>query len=1752
MSESTYYEKYNQKQQEGSDEEVSHLPCPHDDEQDVTLGHRIKEEYLHGVRIAPTTEGVKRIVEKHQKLVKDMEEFVGEGFCDGDEFELNGELNIDQKDLSRQRQQRHKASERHNYRESRKRLISKAKRKHCAKPNAFPSSREEPDEEPSMEDDIANLWDRISNILLEQRDQFEMSDFDSHLSILEGICILAYQVSRSQNGTDIVVALLAYIKSFTSGSICKKLMGLIESSLTSDVKVNAFPSAGTVTNWKDSFDMFRTNAVWKKISMLLTAAMIATACGASAIQWDFSDLPILSKEVETKQFNAVSFVDAAVSTIVWVYTTGLACIEEKSLKPILYGNQRIREFNEKVDWVLAEHPGIISGNQGEEKDFEKLKNTIYECLDQLKSMQMVKPGSLEAQWLQKKREKLNSILALALARDKQSKLKPAAKGFNLHGHSGVGKTSICNHVMRTALIAMGYEYDEKNIISKNLDSQYDEGEKGNNNGVIYNEVGIQDPKTVKVLPPTRLLGSCDNVPFLCVMPDVDSKGTLVYTHKVACCMSNFKDMNMHLYTRAPEAVLRRYTAIHVVVKPEFRKPGSPSLDPAKVPPGELPDCWELDFEEVVIFVGNTGEAKYRFEHVYAEIPDANDKDCRLRKCEKLTLKQALMVVAIMSKIHRANQDAFLAATEKLSEQKCCSECFLPEVTCVCREGKCNYGSTIKSEQSMPKRFEYKTGGNNPFAPTASQTHGLTENDLAAIEYENELAADITKRTLEERARVNAFPTAIKDAVVDTSKRAVVDYVTGWTTAFFTVYYWTSWKRWLMGESPISDMPTDILYSSVSEGMSYISMCLWAAVPDYFVQSEFAQKLLQKHIASQCAYEYTRLQKFVCLLSIILGWYSDSYDFRCIIFFLNILLLLWLEIKAWARRAKMRDEYANRRDALPSGVKARRDNRNYHKRLLLFGGATIASTVLVIKLYTLFRDTHVTQVNSSDKVVEAPKEDVGWFGFVMSKIGSKAQVTQSSKTAIPSQVCHKVSKCVFEASVRGDGGEGVSVNIYFLPGGRAILPAHVLFPKCDMTQPQCKVLDVHVKRGPTSNTDIRFKVNTSMVYRYDTEENGFKDFFMTDVPNCPSMPDTTQFFPLKEPTGSLIAHVLVPYDRKVESRRVNLTLGPTGHEYLDFYGGVYKGKERLGACMSPLVADVKNPYIVGFHIGMCEPRNFSVAAGLTLQDIMNGTQWLQEASHTLFSSVGETLPEEQYGRKLLAGEVHPKSNCLTQPGTVEVFGSTTLRAAYKSTVRDSILKESVMKHMGVEDKWAGAKMTPNWKAFNATYEHLVNPSSMFDPQLIERARWDYMQPLLEKASIEDDPRIRVLTMKEAIMGIPGMKKMSPLNMSTSCGFPLFGSKDKLFVETREGEKLIDREPTAVLQAEIDRMLSCWKRGERAFPVFSATLKDEVKEKTSEKVRVFQNSPIALTILIRMYFLSISHFLGKYDTLAESAVGVNAFGPDWDRLMAHALSKTPSKDHILGWDYKKFDVRMNAQMTKAVWKTFIDIAEMLGYADEDLFIMRMMVNDIVHPLIDWNGTMIMVFGINTSGNPMTVDVNGVCGSLYVRAGFFNQYPNARDFRAHVAALTYGDDFIGSVDEDHTDFNFSSFKEFMKKHSIDITYPDKSETNTKFLPYEKADFLKRQSNYIPEIGCSIGCLNEESILKSLMANTESAEDPRTVAAQCIVGAMHEWFAYGREHYEMRRAQMLKVCEDVDMPLDAVHATYDDRVKHWLDNYA
>lgn len=865
-------------------------------------------------------------------------------------------------------------------------------------------------------------------------------------------------------------------------------------------------------------------------------------------------------------------------------------------------------------------------------------------------------------------------------------------------------------------------------------------------------------------------------------------------------------------------------------------------------------------------------------------------------------------------------------------------------------------------------------------------------------------------------------------------------------------------------------------------------------------------------------------------------------------FLISILILFLSYIHYCRVRKLRERLLLSRHTLSAYAQGLRDStvpRNIVIMMTLIG---IIKCAQIIYKNKYMKSPHISSLDK-DEIEKQPS----WFSNLFQVTGQRIPNNTSTNTMVSDQLTNSLSKNLFIASFFDPKvPEVVSRCCAFFPRkGVCILPKHIFYAKGDLLTSPRETLSIEITRHPSVGGKFSF------ISEFASSVLVAPDLVLLYVPNCPDLKNLIHYFPTDKPTGcGWNTYIRRHFDCSIASTNIYVTHGTASHSGISFPGGTYICDDiGSGACMS-IVASKVNPSILGFHIAGRD--NLGASILLLKEDLEKGIKLLDNQCCVIVSSNSTMIPEAQFQQKIVNSPIHPKAHVLSYDSNhlLDIIGQSRFGRTISSSVKVSILSESVMDIIGVPNTYGPPQMRPNWNHYNRVTDEVTRPGHMFPPSLLEVAVKDYLSSIYD--CIDDyNEKVCPLSLKESIMGT-GKRFIEPLPMQTSVGFPVFGKKEKFFVTTYgEHGEVLDRSMGPLLQDEYNRLVTCYSNNERGYPIFAACLKDEVKDVTSTKTRVFTAVPVAFGLLIRKYFLPIVRFLHHYPIQTEIAVGLNAYSLQWDELMSHVTKfATPSLDETgeIGMDYKGYDTRMNSQITRACLWILIHIAEKFGYTEDDLAFMRAMVNDLSHPCVDFNGVLLQLYAMNTSGNNITVQINCIANSLYNRMAYYSIYPGTRvPFRESVAMITYGDDMRGSVHENSREYNFLSVQAFLKEYDVFITAPDKkTDVSTKFFPSHELDFLKRQSNYLPEIGTSLGRLNEDSIFKSLHCNVSSNKvSPEDVASSCIECALHEWFAFGREHYDLRLSQMIKVCERLNLKIPILDVSFDDRVEKWKQKY-
>jgi hypothetical protein len=837
------------------------------------------------------------------------------------------------------------------------------------------------------------------------------------------------------------------------------------------------------------------------------------------------------------------------------------------------------------------------------------------------------------------------------------------------------------------------------------------------------------------------------------------------------------------------------------------------------------------------------------------------------------------------------------------------------------------------------------------------------------------------------------------------------------------------------------------------------------------------------------------------------------------------------------------------DCLPACIKAYRDT-HFAQFARIFGGA--AAVYGLTRLILAFRKNKPQSFMSpsTEEVKERDGTRNVWAAVHRNEVVYKSEV---SHTVTSESMMGILSKNLMHASMAAPNGKTYMSNTLFMSTGIFVLPMHY-FEHSD------SFVITFLKHSPE-------KVGNSFscpVHKNDVVKIPDTDLCLGYCPAGGSFRDLSKHLPVQHLSCSGPLKALwrtseglpTPFVGSYTSGKATNHAKHDGKEIAGFHGGVYTAltpNTFEGMCGAPVVSNGSNVVLLGFHLGGVAGSPQGCFGTITLSEYTKALEEVTKPLTRVKLSSQAGLSKEILGKSYILDQpTKAKSpvNFLPEKSQLKYLGPCIGSTTTKNLVVDHVISPSIALECGKPNKYMGPKITPQWEPWQKCLSNVALPATPFSDSLLERCAQDYVAPLCEVAKDPFWSSSTPLSEKENINGIPGVKFIDAMKLSTSVGFPLTGKKSQ-FIENLD--EIGERRFTETFREHLEACEKDLREGVRLNLPAKACIKMEVLSKP--KARIFYSCPTTLVALTRKYFLPVARLMQMHPALSECAVGLNAHSKEWEELMVHALAK--GIERILAGDYSNYDQKLPLQLIIAAMMCMIEIASHMTYTADDLAVMRGLVSELAMPLVAFNGDLVeFMSGGWISGTAITVHVNGICGALNQRYVFFSTYPEAKSFRDHVVLLTYGDDNIGSVDAEHTKFNIKTMSTVLAEYGQKYTMPDKESAITEFLPLEDVEFLKRKSVFIPEINAQVGALVEDSIFKSLHCRVKDKSSPLgndEAAAINIDGALREFFNHGRDVYETRRSQLKNVAEHhkIGHLCPRLALDFDDQVSIWFSNY-
>lgn len=369
----------------------------------------------------------------------------------------------------------------------------------------------------------------------------------------------------------------------------------------------------------------------------------------------------------------------------------------------------------------------------------------------------------------------------------------------------------------------------------------------------------------------------------------------------------------------------------------------------------------------------------------------------------------------------------------------------------------------------------------------------------------------------------------------------------------------------------------------------------------------------------------------------------------------------------------------------------------------------------------------------------------------------------------------------------------------------------------------------------------------------------------------------------------------------------------------------------------------------------------------------------------------------------------------------------------------------------------------------------NEQPVIDEKILNKSVECYSRLLAQKANKRN---MRTLTYEEAVCGIPEDPYIRGVERGTSAGWPycIDARKGKSEWFGKDGPYDLTTPKSMELKEKIEQDIAHMREGNFVRYTFMNVLKDETRPRAkveAGKTRVFSACPIDFLVVFRMYFMSFLALMMENRIENESAVGIRAQSMEWTQL-AKKLKSVGNR--MIAGDFSNYDGTLHSRI---LWKVYDIIEDYYKispfYSEDDAKVRKVLWENIVSSESIVNNYIYQLNHSQPSGNPSTAILNSMYNSIACRYVYYAA--GHENFNKNVRMIAYGDDNLLSVSSEINWNQQSMTDEFAK---IGMTYTDENKVGAvDFRPLEEVEFLKRGFSQ-PFLGAQFAPLKLSSILE------------------------------------------------------------------------
>lgn len=572
--------------------------------------------------------------------------------------------------------------------------------------------------------------------------------------------------------------------------------------------------------------------------------------------------------------------------------------------------------------------------------------------------------------------------------------------------------------------------------------------------------------------------------------------------------------------------------------------------------------------------------------------------------------------------------------------------------------------------------------------------------------------------------------------------------------------------------------------------------------------------------------------------------------------------------------------------------------------------------------------------------------------------------------------------------------------------------------------------------------------------------------------------------------------------------------------------------RVGECGSLAIAMTGfGPTIVGIHLlGRSRLSGVMHVRKTTLINMIKQSDALELYPVTVQGGLGPDMSANGIERKL--GPLGARSTLrYLEQGTANVYGTFEgFRPRQKSKVCDTPLKDEICEHYNyVADH--GKPVMLGWEPWKKNLEKMVHPNCMLDGSILREITSSFYEDIIAGLPENWEKDLVFLSNKAAVNGLPGVKFVDAINKKSSMGFPWNTSKTKYLIED-----ISEKYPNGVtfddeFWGRVAAIEQKHTMNERACPVFTGALKDTPtpqKKIDMKKTRVFSGSPADFAIVTRKKLLSFIRLVQKNKFVFEAGPGTVCQSTEWGKIREYLVAF--GEDRMVAGDYGSYDKAMVAILILAAFQIIAKIHERAGFDKSECDEIMAIGADTAFSFVNFDGDLIEFYGTNPSGHALTVIINSLVNSLYMRYCYrlLNPAQEVHSFKKNVNLFTYGDDNVQGVSRDCDWFNHTAIQAILATIGVEYTMADKTSESKSFINIDEVSFLKRCWRYDEDVGAWLAPIEEDSIKRSLTVWLPSSSiNEYEKMIEVITSAVNEYFFYGREKFEKERSFLTQLLQ-------------------------